>query len=1020
MKHLWIHGTFRRTVQATVRGIVWGIVLLTAPVVQAQTQFSELLVADGYSYAFGLAAADLDGDGDLDLTSGDIRGKPSRSALFWFENQGPSRFVRRAICEAETGWFERHSLGDINGDARPDVAIVDNQGGRLLWFANPDPQQQGAPQAAWQGFLITTQCPRAYDVVLLDADGDGDLDAAASGYASNRFTWYENPGRDGWEKEWVAHRIDEKMSEARTIRVADFNQDGHPDLLGASVGVENVAPDVVDAEQHGGRVVWYENPGPPATGRWTRHIIDDRSRAPIHGQPFDLDLDGDLDVVMAHGMRRELISEDHHEVVWYENAGAAGRGEQWLRHTIARLPFAFEAAAADLDGDGDIDVAATAWARGDRLVWYENSGNPRDAWSEHVLKRDWFAANQLIIADLNGDGRPDIAATSDTGSSRVQGANELRCWHNVGTATARQVTIVTLGDSITKGVRSGVAAEDTFSAILQEQLRERGVAANVVNLGIGGERTDQALQRIPAVLEPGPQLVTIMYGTNDSYVDREATNSRLSPAEYRANLTRLVRELLLQGVEPIVMTEPRWALDAAGNGLGEHPNLRLAEYMQICREVAAECRVPLVDHFARWSQAEADGQVLRDWTTDGCHPNARGHRALADALLPVVASAVSDPRQPARVQFDVQLQTVLEHDDGKFLWFHPRVTALPRPGHEQPSVLMSLQKHLITSDHYSGLSILRTDDLGRTWSDPDPRPELDWVTDGDVDVAVADVTPGWHPATGKVILVGAQVRYSREGAQLDDKPRAHQTAYAVLDPATGTCSAWQRLEMPADEVFNYARSACAQFVIEPDGTVLLPYYIAATSSEPFAATVVRCTFDGRSLNYVEHGDVLRLNVERGLYEPSLIRLADRYYLTVRNDLDGYVTTSGDGLHFRPIKRWMFDDGQPLGSYNTQQHWLANGDSLFLVYTRRGLNNDHIFRHRAPLLMAQVDPQRLCVLRDTEQVLVPERGATLGNFGAAAIHAGESWVTVGEGIWNDEARQRGAKGAVFVARILWPR
>ena len=76
------------------------------------------------------------------------------------------------------------------------------------------------------------------------------------------------------------------------------------------------------------------------------------------------------------------------------------------------------------------------------------------------------------------------------------------------------------------------------------------------------------------------------------------------------------------------------------------------------------------------------------------------------------------------------------------------------------------------------------------------------------------------------------------------------------------------------------------------------------------------------------------------------------------------------------------------------------------------------RHRAPLFIAQVDPERLEVIRATERVLVPERGAELGNFGAAAITDRESWVTVAEGVWEDGARRRGAKGAVFAARILW--
>src|SRR5690606_32852637 len=115
-------------------------------------------------------------------------------------------------------------------------------------------------------------------------------------------------------------------------------------------------------------------------------------------------------------------------------------------------------------------------------------------------------------------------------------------------------------------------------------------------------------------------------------------------------------------------------------------------------------------------------------------------------------------------------------------------------------------------------------------------------------------------------------------------------------------------------------------------------------------------------------------------------------LTIRNDKQGFVAHSTDGLKYSPLQTWKFDDGSDLGNYNTQQHWVAHTQGLFLVYTRRGANNDHVFRHRAPLFMAQVDPDRLCVIRETERVLVPERVARLGNFGVVNVSPQETWVT----------------------------
>lgn len=395
---------------------------------------------------------------------------------------------------------------------------------------------------------------------------------------------------------------------------------------------------------------------------------------------------------------------------------------------------------------------------------------------------------------------------------------------------------------------------------------------------------------------------------------------------------------------------------------------------------------------------------------------------LCLALLAIPSPAPADEGRPPVLDYDIKLETVLTHDDGEFLWFHPRVAAIPDAGtNGAPAVLMTLQKHLRVSDFYSGLHVMRTDDLGATWAGPQAVPELDWTHDADgVIQAVADVTPGWHAPTGKVIALGARVRYSPDGRQLEDRPRAHQTAYAVYDPTTGAWTSWRILEMPPHEKFNFARNACAQWLVEPDGTLLVPLYFGPNATAPFSVTVARCSFDGEELRYIEHGDELTLNIARGLCEPSLAFFDGRYFLTIRNDLTGYVTAGDDGLHFAPIREWTFDDGEELGSYNTQQHWVAHSEGLFLSYTRRGANNDHVMRHRAPLFIAQVDPDTLQVIRATERVLIPERGATLGNFGAAAVSPEESWVTVSEGVWSEDIRHRGAEGATFVARVIWSR
>jgi hypothetical protein len=97
---------------------------------------------------------------------------------------------------------------------------------------------------------------------------------------------------------------------------------------------------------------------------------------------------------------------------------------------------------------------------------------------------------------------------------------------------------------------------------------------------------------------------------------------------------------------------------------------------------------------------------------------------------------------------------------------------------------------------------------------------------------------------------------------------------------------------------------------------------------------------------------------------------------------------------------------------------VHSSGLFLTYTRRGANNDHIARNRAPIFVAQVDPETLQVLRRTEKALLPERGVMLGNFGATEISPDESWVTDSEYILTGTPHAKGADGTTWLGRVQW--
>ncbi len=425
-------------------------------------------------------------------------------------------------------------------------------------------------------------------------------------------------------------------------------------------------------------------------------------------------------------------------------------------------------------------------------------------------------------------------------------------------------------------------------------------------------------------------------------------------------------------------------------------------------------------------------------------------RTALITMIVVMAAKCVDAAPPSvaveQSQFTVEsprftVERIVAHQgfDGETCWVHARAGAIPpqQQGNlsDQPLVVMTMQKLLLTgSDVFFGLNETRSSDGGLSWTAPSPQdvfkrqtfqsPTLgnlpgtsvavDMLRTGDV-TTVCDFVPAWHVASQRLLGLGQTVWY-RDNRVMTPRPRG--IAYSVYDAVRNTWEPWKTLALPAIPRFHDAGSGSAQRVDLPGGDILIPFYFKEPSSKRYSTAVCRCRFDGHSLWYIEHGTEMSVPEQRGLYEPSLTRFRDRYYVTMRNDECGYVSVSDDGITFAEPKQWLFDDGEDLGNYNTQQHWVTHNEGLFLVYTRRRANNDHVFRHRAPLFIARVDPTTLRVIRSTEQILIPEHGARLGNFGVVDVSPNETWVTAAEWMQPQGVESYGSDNRVYVAKLKW--
>tara|TARA_R110002096_G_scaffold386921_1_gene581083 strand:+ start:22325 stop:23551 length:1227 start_codon:yes stop_codon:yes gene_type:complete len=372
----------------------------------------------------------------------------------------------------------------------------------------------------------------------------------------------------------------------------------------------------------------------------------------------------------------------------------------------------------------------------------------------------------------------------------------------------------------------------------------------------------------------------------------------------------------------------------------------------------------------------------------------------------------------------ISKQTLWKNRDGKdTTWFHPRACMVP-VGEGGQKALMNLQP-IGGSDYFGPVHWSESSDLGKTWTNPAPIASLgrDPVPGHEgLQAAVCDVTPQYHPQTETVLALGHVVFY--RGPRFAKGDQLARYPVYVVRRKDGTWSERKKLEWDDPRGSHIYTNNCGQRIVLPNGDILMSFTFGPESNGRSVAGV-RCAFDGDTLRIKEVGPPLEHQHGRGLLEPSVTQFRDRFYLTIRaEDSRGYASVSSDGLHYSPKMPWAWDDGTPIAMSTTQQHWLTHSDALFLVYSRKDPSNTNVIRWRSPLWLAQVDPDKLCLIKDSEQVVLPLVGdgvntpdevALMGNFHVTNASLEESWVTVGE--WLP---RRGAKGDTLLARIRWNR
>ncbi len=166
--------------------------------------------------------------------------------------------------------------------------------------------------------------------------------------------------------------------------------------------------------------------------------------------------------------------------------------------------------------------------------------------------------------------------------------------------------VLALGDSLT--APHGVQAQEAWPMLLAQK-----TGWQVINGGISGNTSADALARLPALLEEHqPQLLLLSLGGNDML--------RKQPqGQTVANLERMIDMARGKGARVVLLATPRPSLAGA-----VFNNLSAAEFYA---DVAKDKKVPLIK--------DALPEVLSDTALKGdqLHPNAAGHAKLGELIF---------------------------------------------------------------------------------------------------------------------------------------------------------------------------------------------------------------------------------------------------------------------------------------------------------------------------------------------------------------------------------------------------
>ncbi len=366
------------------------LLLLCAPAAwgrQPTPRFEKQVVDDDVAIGYGVAVGDVDGDGRPDLLLAD------KKQFVWYRNGDWKRFVMADnLTEHDNVAI---AAEDIDGDGRVEVAVGAQwnpgettdatQSGSVHYLIRPaDPTQPWEPIRLHHEPTVHrmrwVRTGDAYSLVVVPLHGVGNQQGAGAGVRVLAYTMPENP-RDPWQ----TLVLDSVLHLTHNFDVSAGDLPGESRVyLGGREGVHVIA---------------YRE------GQWQAPRVQ-----PLPGMEGGV---GEVRVGRAGGRPAFLaaIEPMHGNQVAVYSLGPAPK-RALLDDSFAE---GHALAAADLLGLGHDQIVA-GWRRPDAegktgIRLFVPTGAPEAPWARYVIDEDTMATEDLLAADLDGDGRLDLVAS---------------------------------------------------------------------------------------------------------------------------------------------------------------------------------------------------------------------------------------------------------------------------------------------------------------------------------------------------------------------------------------------------------------------------------------------------------------------------------------------------------------------------------------------------------------------------------------------------------------------------------